>query len=1032
MNGLEHFYYGQLVHHGKTKGEARILARSRGISEDLANVVIRQAALSARADLPRSAWGIVRSKEVPFIFVQAQKVADGQTLRHFILLPSDIPRALSGKLNAYLSLVEERLTIYEMLGDTLSALQFQRPPARSLAQQADDLLSLMTYVGNNTRTIEPLLSAIVEGRILHIKNAPPEPEARVGLLQGLLTLLPPSTRFSLTFALYHEGEEVNVQLRFSDAPAPEGAVVYDWQTHAVQGMDSPNEYSRFIVSQLRLDAENAVQQAESLTQTAGWRFRVGDNLGEALAYASYRSKLDKSVLSSLPVEVKEVAEVLSSDPTLDDGLRIAYARHLLNFSLALDDASYTDGVAVTMAKFPDFARDIQLQLEDSASQGKAGIVFQTLRQWADNPLSPQGPEWVDLLHRSALSHLNALVKARNVDGIKRFLDDTQLLEGGLLLEKIAPRIIEALVSVASEDDAFPSRILLMGMIYLEKPAVQKLLALKNLTTLLPRDMKRFLAALAQPNTQVPAGVLKAAADTVGERGHDQALLRLADMAHGAQRHTLLDASTLAELVRVARSPIGEKYTVILLNLARAVHARLEHLTPDEARYVLQLFLACRRVDLVARSMVEQARDYYGADRQEAYVASIHRVFAEIQQTPSEARKTLETLSDNGIKDAPLMIAVCGTLEASQYAPELKDYAQEISDEITSAERYVSILPATALMSLLQYFMRNPDEKRLYYCAILTAKLVAQLEDKTSLSTLSQAYKLLNPDKSNVAFELLRQYARSASPKTAERVVSYYGKELGGQAESRLRIAYEFSLFMGREALASYAPKLHTSAEMLQALLETYYAKDKPSIPFLDALIENMRVRIDSAKHLHFANGLQRMARALVHIGKPEGKTGTLSDPKAPKHALDVMRLAGVHFSQGKVNALKLRAEKPLSPLGNSTPQQWVNEVNDCAELLRSAANAFPMGKSLSISAAQLTEELDALLKSQASTEVSTLSAQLGQDWQRLAQSVLLLVKDSDTSVLQDESRMGKKLDSQSQQPRNSLEFLRFVYGFWLS
>jgi len=1034
MNGLEHFYYGQLVHHGQLKGEARVLARSRGVSDDMTAAALRVALLPGRADLPQSAWGLLRSKDVPFIFVQAQKTPEGQTMRHFVFLPPDIPRGLQGAVGELQALVQESLPTYEMLGDGLPPLEFQRPAVRSATQQANDLLELMTLTGNNTRTLELLLSAIIEGRPLVVRRAPSDPKSRYDFVEGLLTLLPPSTRFSVPFVLHDEAASpVQAQISFSE-DADSAAVVYDWQGYQVMGLDAPNEYSRFILSQLRLDTQMAVQQAEALTQTAGWRFRVGDKLADALAYASYRAKLDRSVLSNLPVEAHEIAQVLADDPTLDDTMRIAYARHLLMFSLALDDPHHVDPLAVTMNKYPDLARDTFMQLEDALSQGKAPLVFAMLHAWAENPLSPQGPEWVDLLYRSAIAAVQIAAKSRDMAAIHDFLENTQLLEGGPLLEKIVPRLLDLLVGVADGDEQLSPRILLMALNYLEKPAIQRLLTMKTYAVTLPRSIKRFLAALGSAEiAPLPPRLLVEAAQAVGASGQGQALVRLAEMAHEVARHSLIDGAALRELVGVARSPLGEKYNVILLKIARSAHERLNTLSDEAARAVLQLFMACKRIDLLARGMNDFSRHLFDQNRQEEYVEMVRALLAEVPISAQEARKTLESLTDYSIRDVPLMMAVCGALEASSYPAELLDYAREIADELTSSDYYAEVAAPLAIQHLMTYFIRHRDEERLLRLARLLARSAAlKADEKLSLATLGQIYKPLKEASPSIALAYLRQYVRLASAKPAERVIGFYGKELGGDAERQLRLAYDLSLAMNRLSLEQYAAVVHSGAEILQALAEAYSGKDKPPITFLDALVENLRVRIDSALHQSFASNLRELGRAMLLIGKPNGDTLALNDPAKPRHALDILRLMGLHLNKGKALPLKLRQEgRSPSPLGPSVPMQLVEEAGQLAAILRAAAQTLPVNRAASLNAASLGAELDDLLSMLPVSEAPHIVPLLAHDLQRLAQLLPLVLHGTDASILQDDNRLGKKLDQQGQQPRNPLELLRFIYGFWL-
>jgi hypothetical protein len=44
---LEHFYYGQIVRQGRPEGEARLLAYSAGIRQDLAEELVKAAPITS-------------------------------------------------------------------------------------------------------------------------------------------------------------------------------------------------------------------------------------------------------------------------------------------------------------------------------------------------------------------------------------------------------------------------------------------------------------------------------------------------------------------------------------------------------------------------------------------------------------------------------------------------------------------------------------------------------------------------------------------------------------------------------------------------------------------------------------------------------------------------------------------------------------------------------------------------------------------------------------------------------------------------
>ncbi len=77
MFPLEHFYYGQLVHHGNPQSEMRVLAKSAGIREEQVAEAVRFALASPAETLPMGTWALIRGRRTPFFMVQSQKGSAG-------------------------------------------------------------------------------------------------------------------------------------------------------------------------------------------------------------------------------------------------------------------------------------------------------------------------------------------------------------------------------------------------------------------------------------------------------------------------------------------------------------------------------------------------------------------------------------------------------------------------------------------------------------------------------------------------------------------------------------------------------------------------------------------------------------------------------------------------------------------------------------------------------------------------------------------------------------------------------------------
>lgn len=1033
MNRLEHFYYGQLIHHGVPIGDARVLARSKGVSDEQVQIALQVAQPPGAPNAPQLVWGVVRgNRETPYVLVHAQTGAGGYSQWHYILLTGDVPRALQGHIRGYLPLIEMQMPVFEMLGDTLAPLVISFDP-QPIDQQADDLLELMNLTLNITRNLEPLINAVVTGHTLVVANAPADPAARTRFVQGLLTLLPSSTRFGVTFLLDSPNPE-SALITFSNSHVSEAAVRYDWisgdTSQAVE-----NDYGPFITSQLRLDAGVAVRQAEALTQTAGWRFRNGDNLADALSYASQRSKVDQAVANGLPVEMESAARILADDPTLDEAARIRYARHLISFALALDDIEHVAPVALLAANTPALAKTIHEQLQQAASSGKSALVFSLLSRWLRDPLAPQSAEWVDLFNRAALLHLRAIVQRRDLAALKAYLIEIQEFPERTLLQRALPKIVEVGVPFAGEDAQLPTILMLLAMGSLDRIRFQQLLLQPNFARYLPKDIKRFLQMLPAGGLPAEDGALLAAVASVGASYRDEALMQFADMAFVGDRLDLLETPVLRELARVGATPLGKVFLNTLLNIARTISdEHLKELKPPAPRYILKMFATSYRYDLLLKAMGEQSRDLYGGERQAEYVKMLQEVFEDIPLPTADFQRLLDSVREYGIRDIPYLCIISGVLQSSGWSADLQDFADAATADLVSHPKYCDVIHYEAPLALLQYYLHQRSGSGVNQIAQLMPRVTTTKEDKEGLLGIRRTYQvLMNFERLHaLAFEVLRQYVRLADPRPAQRIVDYYGKELGREARAKLQRAYDFSTFMDRQPLVDYAYIVEDTAQLIENALAAYQ-REKPTGNQIQVFYDTLRVRVDAATREKLGVEVMNFARSLALIARQSDarlSTGMLNGLAAgrenPRNIVDVFRVGGGKLLNGQVLPARLKQADAPTPFGEVPTQELYNRLIYANAVLRQPLVVWPSGKAVTWTAAAVVDELDSMLKMLPADTGADTAQRLGNAWQRLADFIPLFMKDVDSNILDADNRTGRKLDNMTMQPRYALEFFRYL------
>lgn len=1045
---LEHFYYGQLVREGKPDGELRLLASSSGVKSEHVAEAVKHALLPPLLGVPRGAWALVRGKQqVPFVLVQSALGDAGQSILHYVIAPPEMLRAMGGNLMALMRSVDDQLPVYTEPGKKLLPLVLPPAEAPSAEAQVDDILNLMSCTHNRIDTIEALLSAIVQGVPLVIQGAPPELETRVLFVQGLLALLPPSARFGVTFATHSlPTTKIDTQIRFlPDQMRLADALIYNWSDGTTSGSEVDDGYSRFITSQLRLDADLVIQQTRRLTAVAAWRIKRGDRLAGALGYAAYRFKIDEALLNNQPVESAEVSKVLAEDPTLPDELRVAYARHVLAFSLALGDMQPAEPAAILLRQHPDLDRALRIQFEDAVRDGRVALVYETLSRWLANPLGPMGMGWVDVTHRAAAAHMETLVKARDVRAVNKFLEEIHHASPGIQVSRVVPRLVELALPLSLTDEDLNLTVFLLAVNYLESEPLRQLIGSEKFTARLPLSLSRLTPYLTGSDPGLaPAGLLMGTANAFGDEWRDMVLLRLAEAAVRGRRPDLVDTSALAGLVHLLPAPLGLQYSQILGWIAKNVSTDeiLPRLEDPGPTYLLQILLSTGAYSELAAEMLHQARLLYPGDKQADYVAVVRRIFAETPMNANQVPAALETITNSGIKAMPLTMAYIGALEGHEWSSALDPVAEAATRLLFENQEIIGVIQPGAMIALLEFHIKRKDVSNTIRVGGLLAQ-VATRAGSQGIGIVGRMYRLMNWDEKVklAGLELLRRYVRQAKEEDARRAVNTFGREFGTSIQLTLEATFALRRMMGGVDLLSYAEFLHVAGDFLFDTAAAY--SDPKRLPSLGSLmndLDSMPGGLTDDDRRLISRELLGLGRAVVVLGdfqitnrpRDSKHTDNLLVGKAdPVSALDVFWVMGGYLTRGRRYPLKLKPAAGVSThtLGERSAPTLKEQVEIINGLLRSLIRAFPPDRRVSVSAAAIRSELESLWGDLPLAKRREIVRNLAINFQRVAELVVIITEQGSAKAL-DDNTLGRKLDESRQPPRTTLEFYRFVHGYF--
>ena len=1045
---LEHFYYGQLVHNGKPDGDLRLLAASSGVRAELAADVVKQALIPPLKGVPDGAWALVRGKKIPFIMAQSQIGEAGQSMVHFVLMPTDMLRALGGNLDVMMGLIEQQMRVFDRLGSTLPALLLPQvgPPEKDA--QIDHILDLMTATKNRLDVIEQVLSAIVRGVQIVVQGAPEDLRSRTSFIKGLLALLPPPARFGVTFTTHSVAStQVDAQIRFysTDTP-PTDTLVYHWPEARLEGKLVEDEYSHFIVSQLRLDAELVSRQTQILTPVAAWRIKRGDTLAEALAYGSHRIALDNSLTNNLPVESAEVAKVLGEDPTLDDTLRVAYARHLLAFALALGNMEPAEPVAILLRQHTELGQATIRQLDEALSEGKAQLVYDTLKRWLANPLGPEGVDWIKLSQRAIVARMEELTKAGDTAAMNTFLEEVHKAAPGVEISAIVPRLVELTLPFSGRDVALAQTIFLLAVNYLDVDVVTRLLNSPKFTAQLPKGLARLVPFLSNADrARPPSGLLAEVAGSFGDHWKPLVLIRMAEVAMKADRRDLLDAPALSGLSQVALSPWGLQYDPTLGWIGQhfSTDTALQALDRDGARYLLQILLARGAYVELANEMIHHSRLLYPGDLQGDYALMVQQVFADTNIPVDQAPIALAAIEKAGIKSLPLAMAYIGSLQGHDWAVSLDKVAESVTTNLFENRNILKVIDPKPMLALLRFHLKQRDMQNAARLSGLFAD-VAINSGKAGVAMLIRMFKMMDgsPKLRMAALEVLRRFIRDSESAFGRQSISVFGRELGQDVRHALEATYAMKRLLGGVDFVDYAEFIHITGEFLQDTAMSYI--DKTNVPTLGALMNTMQSLtggISDTERQNIARGMLALGRAIVVLGDqhrhhaPRGDSdkhieNLLAGKADPHSGLEVLYVIGGYFAKGRRFLVKY--DRPsVYPLRERSAPMVRDEAEIVNQLLRGLIQTFPPDQEVKMTAEALRGEIESLWGAISLHQQREVVRALAIDFQRVAELTLYISEHGDDKALVD-TTLGNRLDAGKLQPKSTLEFYRYVHGYFRS
>jgi len=1009
---------------GDVKFEQTVLAASAGVTADIIE------RMTARYSIQRNgvsqSFSLIRDS-VPgmFYIVHIQRASGGQPLAHYIIMPSDVLRSIQGNLRALQRILDVTPPVFPPTRQTLSAILFPQSGAVNTADQTIDILNLMTTVHNKMDVMESLLSAIVQGVRLVIQNAPVDIAQRTNLMEGLLALLPPSVRFAVTFVgdvgFHHE---VDSQVCFvRERVTATDVVRFDWENGQVFGLPLKDDYSRFTISQLRLDTSLVIERTRAMHLPAAWYLNQGHKLSEALTYASYRLKIDQALMANMPVNKEDISQILSTDPTLSDSLRAEYARYLLKMALAMQSADQADPVADMFEKLPDLEREAFEQMAQSAEKSAASVFKAIARWFARGVTLPNRNRWAQLGQRSALLAAQTLAKNRDLAGIASLSDDLNSASHALDLRPVSRSLLETLIPFATQGADLAERIFLLVATLLDIDTARQFLSAPSLRGMLPTELGAFINAL-EPNAPAPtpnSGLLINAARALGTRWEGTLISQFGTWARRAGRITLVDDAAFNALARHALAAEDQPQRARIYGLIDQLSPEeIAALGPKGGMHLMRIRLALGDFEGLVAVMAQQARTFYLGEAQIRYIFVVERVFTDTPTSPEAAHAAIKYLSENKIQNAPLIMAGLGALTQRAPHPDLDELAEIIGKAIRANTNVLEVIPPTSMVKLATYNLKSGRSKAAAESGGWVSACAVK-QDKHSIDTFKLMVEqigrggLVTP----VGQDMLRAAARQIDPKELPQLQAYLSREFTAEFSAQFEnTAYLNIILLGRD-ISGYLRAANAAWRLLAGISALYANNKTLTEDEIEAMMSNMSGLVIGQERDDLRGAIAEMMKALVAAAEAKRTAKSRSD--GPAATIDVIRAIGSALAGGDRVPPTLPPDQPLGVVDKQALKQAVMAVTAVAgRMIRPVPNG--------LNARTFKIEIESLIAAvppddvQGVKERAVILSQLGR--------FVYEIGVGNVNKVTEASPYAKKIDQGKQRPRNGLEFLRYLLGYF--
>ncbi len=1003
-----------------------------------------------------SAIGLFRGQSVDYVLAIAQ-VLDSVHIPQLLYIPMEASpvRWLAGNIRPFLGLAHAKMKAFQEPRHDLAPFKLDDPHPADMQGQSEAINDLLIYCEDNMKVIEALLTALIQNKNIAIINAPNSLEKRLRVVEGLISLLPNPARVVLTFATnVIRAENSTAQIKFmgTDTP-PQYHVIFDWANNTITPAQyERHDYARFIVSQIRLDPDQAVTHMDKLARTASWRAIRKDNLSTALHWVSRRAKVDSAVQAGQPADRETVAAILRSDPTLTDELRVVYSKHLLSFAVAIEEWRQTADVLASIAVGNrPVAEAIFAQMRELSAQGHALDVFNLVEHWLLNVHEARSLPWQQALFAATTAHIGALFAEEDYAAGARFMCRLCNADPIMQFENIAPQVIREARQFAHLSPELAQAVVLVAADFAPAGGFQDLLTDAALVSQLPRAQQQAIALL-QPEIndtkKLAPNTLAAAAATLPSVYQAVFLVRLVELALYQGRSELIGEHELQQLLRLVETRHIERFQYVIKYIVEEFSKpeRIAPLGSTGWAMLPQLYFMVGFVEEGIELLEYYQNHLFTVERLSAFGDLLNEVFLRIELSSDKMLAALAGFEGSKIRVEARTRAYFAALTNQQWDVSMETVARQLTNMFYTDHRLLRLVGVTNSLRLLQFHARQTNMLDSLRMATALMQMALEMgEDGPPLLVKSWKYLTWQTEVRNAAIELLRRYVRQMSPAKSAALPNYFARQLGARVGESLKATRVMRIITGQQNFLDLHENIRLTYALLSDMATTYHElKEAPPLPRLHRDLDAMSGGVTEDERAELAANLYEIARLIYELGsqppvaKATRRSTTNTSVKSvlrearntsPQTSAEFLTWFGLYFTDDLVVDLGLEHAAPAHILGERSAAMFYRETLAIRGYLERLGAAFPVENPPQVAVEALRAEVESLWGEVRLYDQRHLKDQMGEMPQKIALLLRLIANRGSEKVLADKG-LGKQLETGRRQPQRELEAFRWISGYF--